>query len=199
MWPKKLSNKNGFTLVEIIVVLIILAILAAFTIPTYLGYVKNSKVLMDESTLGLLNRTTQAYRTSHHHNDPTTDPFSDHSINNENKSSKDLLDVLIAGDYLSATDVIPKTAEANFAWTPGAIGKGRWSLALANQTEYATVEEARAAGFEFEDNGNGYTITNYGASMGLDVVIPGKIAGKEVPVSETTTAARRPIPFKTRV
>ena len=178
MWPKKLSNKNGFTLVEIIVVLITLAILAAFTIPTYLGYVKNSKVLMDESTLGLLNRTTQAYRTSHHQSDPTTDPFSG---NSGSETSGNLLALLVKGDYLSATDVIPKTAGTNFAWTPGAIGKGRWSLALANQTEYATVKEARAAGFEFEDNNDGkdYTITHYKGSS-LDLVIPGEIAGKKV-------------------
>lgn len=37
------KNKKGFTLVEIIVVLVILAILAAFTIPAMLGFVGDSK------------------------------------------------------------------------------------------------------------------------------------------------------------
>lgn len=37
------KNKKGFTLVEIIVVLVILAVLAAFTIPTMLGFVEEAK------------------------------------------------------------------------------------------------------------------------------------------------------------
>ena len=37
------NNKKGFTLTEIIVVLVILAILAAFTIPTMLGYISGSQ------------------------------------------------------------------------------------------------------------------------------------------------------------
>lgn len=43
-WIKKqIRGKKGFTLVEIIVVLVILAILAAFTIPTMLGFVADAK------------------------------------------------------------------------------------------------------------------------------------------------------------
>ncbi|AWW27155.1 type II secretion system protein [Acetobacterium sp. KB-1] len=37
------KNRKGFTLVEIIVVLVILAILAAFTIPTMLGFVNDAR------------------------------------------------------------------------------------------------------------------------------------------------------------
>ncbi|OFV70166.1 prepilin-type N-terminal cleavage/methylation domain-containing protein [Acetobacterium wieringae] len=40
---KKNSGKKGFTLVEIIVVLVVLAILAAFIIPTMLGFVADAK------------------------------------------------------------------------------------------------------------------------------------------------------------
>lgn len=40
---KQLHQEKGFTLVEIIVVLVVLAILAAFTIPAMLGFVENAK------------------------------------------------------------------------------------------------------------------------------------------------------------
>ncbi|WKY47926.1 type II secretion system protein [Eubacteriaceae bacterium ES3] len=42
-WNKMKKNTKGFTLVEIIVVLVILAVLAAFTIPTMLGFVNEAK------------------------------------------------------------------------------------------------------------------------------------------------------------
>nr|WP_279354801.1 prepilin-type N-terminal cleavage/methylation domain-containing protein [Eubacterium sp. 1001713B170207_170306_E7] len=38
-----LKNQKGFTVVELIVVLVILAILAAFTIPAMLGFVEDAK------------------------------------------------------------------------------------------------------------------------------------------------------------
>lgn len=40
---KQLHQEKGFTLVEIIVVLVILAVLAAFTIPTMLGFMEDAK------------------------------------------------------------------------------------------------------------------------------------------------------------
>jgi len=43
------NNSNGFTLIELIIVLVILAILAAFTIPAMLGFVGNSKEKLCES------------------------------------------------------------------------------------------------------------------------------------------------------
>lgn len=40
---KKINNKKGFTLVEIIVVLVILSILAAIAVPSVIGYVNEAK------------------------------------------------------------------------------------------------------------------------------------------------------------
>ena len=43
---KKLTKK-GFTLIEVIVVVAIIAIMAAVAVPTYSGYVANTKTRMD--------------------------------------------------------------------------------------------------------------------------------------------------------
>jgi len=53
---KILKNKKGFTLIEIIVVLVIIAILAAATIPAMLGYVNEArgKAYASEARLGLI-------------------------------------------------------------------------------------------------------------------------------------------------
>jgi prepilin-type N-terminal cleavage/methylation domain-containing protein len=40
---KRLKNKNGFTLVELLVVLVILAILAAVIVPTLTGYIERAR------------------------------------------------------------------------------------------------------------------------------------------------------------
>lgn len=59
MWEKKNSCK-GFTLVELIVVLVILALLAAFMIPSMVGWIdkaKNREVLLEGRTLYLAAQT----------------------------------------------------------------------------------------------------------------------------------------------
>lgn len=43
---KKLTKK-GFTLIEVIVVVAIIAIMAAVAVPTYSGYVANTRTRMD--------------------------------------------------------------------------------------------------------------------------------------------------------
>ncbi len=51
-----MKNTKGFTLAEIIVVLVILAILAAFSIPVLLGFVNDSREKMCMSNRGIVTR-----------------------------------------------------------------------------------------------------------------------------------------------
>lgn len=60
---KKYNNSSGFTLIELIIVLVILAILAAFTIPAMLGFVGNSKEKLCESARSDCLRYYQAQAT----------------------------------------------------------------------------------------------------------------------------------------
>lgn len=56
----KYNNLKAFTLIEIIAVLLILAILAAAAIPTYLGFIEKSKAAICKSNIGLLERAGNA-------------------------------------------------------------------------------------------------------------------------------------------
>lgn len=55
------EDKNGFTLIELMVVIAIIAILAAIAIPQYSQYVINSKTTHAKSNLQTLNTEEQQY------------------------------------------------------------------------------------------------------------------------------------------
>lgn len=50
MINKKLKNKKGFTIVELVIVIAVIAILAAVLIPTFTNVVKNARVAAAQST-----------------------------------------------------------------------------------------------------------------------------------------------------
>ena len=56
-----LKNKKGFTLIELIVVLAVLAIIMAIAVPRFLGVQTQAKIDADVSTLGLIAKTTELY------------------------------------------------------------------------------------------------------------------------------------------
>jgi prepilin-type N-terminal cleavage/methylation domain-containing protein len=57
-------NKKGFTLVEVIVVAVIVAVLAAVAIPLYLGYVQRARIQAAENAAGGLASFLAAVRNS---------------------------------------------------------------------------------------------------------------------------------------
>ena len=54
--------KKGFTLVELLIVVIVVGILAAFAIPQYINAVEKAKVGSAKNSLGLIAQAEKMYR-----------------------------------------------------------------------------------------------------------------------------------------
>ena len=57
----KLKNKRGFTLIELIVVLAVLAIILAIAVPRFIGIQKQARIDSDYSTGALIAKAAELY------------------------------------------------------------------------------------------------------------------------------------------
>ena len=60
-WVRKQKNKKGFTLLELIVVMAVLAILVAMGVPRFLGYTKEARVTAMKADAGIIERACMQY------------------------------------------------------------------------------------------------------------------------------------------
>ena len=89
---KKLQSKSGFTLVELIVVLVIMGILTAALVPTVTGYIGDAREKVDASNLRMAEQAALLYLT-------------DYEINGKTGAPTDLtVQDLIDAGYLSGAD-----------------------------------------------------------------------------------------------
>ncbi len=62
---REISNKKGFTLIELVIVVAIIAILAAISIPQYLNYQCKSKQVEARNILGSVSKLQEIYYSNH--------------------------------------------------------------------------------------------------------------------------------------
>lgn len=81
---KRLSENNGFTLIELIVVMAIIAILVLLAAPSFLGYTKDAKVTAMKQDTKVLSNAAELY---HIENEswPATNKLAEHNIGGVDK------------------------------------------------------------------------------------------------------------------
>lgn len=111
------DNRKGFTFLEWIVVISILAIILVIVVPRFFGFIESSKISADQATVAILNKITLFSRTT----TLIEDPFVD-----QTKNSQYLLEKIVEDGYLSMV-VKPQTKDAKFQWI---FDKEKWYLLL---------------------------------------------------------------------
>lgn len=124
----RLAKKGGFTLVELIVVIMVIGALSFISYPSIYGYVKEAKSAVDLNTLRTLNLSTILYGKK----SPSQNPF---EINTNNPDT--LMQVLIDSGLLDEK-LEPQQKDALFKWD---FDKKEWFITKDNilSSEHITM------------------------------------------------------------
>ena len=142
----KKTNKKGFTIVELVIVIAVIAILAAVLIPTFSGIIKKAKINADTQVARNLNTSLAA----------------DTALNGKPQTIEDVLKILKADGYL--IENLNSKSGCYYVWEKdtnqillvdtdysvkysakdgyGAIDDS-WHFAISNETVAATVRSAQ--------------------------------------------------------
>lgn len=106
---------DGFTLVELLIVLAILGAIIGISIPLFSGYISRAEEAADAANLRVLNSATRVYEFS----GPSPDPFE-----TAGTSDDALIQALITAGFLDGAPV-PRQKDVSFTWD---FGNKIWTL-----------------------------------------------------------------------
>jgi len=104
---RRVLYKKGFTLLELIIVIAIMAVLATILIPTVTGYIEKANTATDIANLRSLNSISQLYRFE-------SNPIQEDLFTGLTTDSA-RMNALITHNYLSEA-VVPKQKNVYFTW-----------------------------------------------------------------------------------
>ena len=164
-----MKKKKGFTLVELLAVIVILAVILIIAMPKISDVIKNSKEASLETTAKLI--ASQAEK-----------KYTENQVL-DNSSTIKCSDVakISDADYESCNITFDSKGNAKVS----IVGKGKFEgMAVCNANKNsATVSSdcsTDAKYFSYEEVVDGISITGYNIEGGTDVVIPSQIDGKTV-------------------
>jgi len=118
---KKLPSKSGFTLVELIVVLVIMGILTAALVPTVTGYIGDAREKVAASNLRMVEQAALLYLTDWETDGKTGTPTEpDGEDNTRNLKASDL----VTKGYLSSL------SDTDYEITYDKASDGRYTIIL---------------------------------------------------------------------
>ena len=60
--PRSAKRSGGFTLLELLIVIVIIGVLSAIAIPAYNSYINRAKITLAQSTLDSIRKTLESYQ-----------------------------------------------------------------------------------------------------------------------------------------
>ena len=142
-----MRNKKGFTLVEILIVVVILGILAAIVIPQFSDASTQSKLSSCQTTLQSLRSQIELYKIQHNDTPPALATFEDEMTLYSDSSgttaaAKDAASGIIYGPYVQMVPVNPWNDSATLA-DADAAGVG-WVYDATTGDIYCGISDAPA-------------------------------------------------------
>lgn len=147
---------SGFTLIEIIVVILILGVLAAVAVPMYIAYIDKARASNDNSSLNTLNDATSVYYAG----DPSPNLFKVTGTSNDT-----LMQTLVNAELLSELPE-PEQKSGSFIWD---FDSEVWLL--SSLSELSSSEISLGTGGH-----SGYIKGSYSGTQ-TDVTIPKTLDG----------------------